>query len=75
MTAMNQDTELAFINSSRPLVAGPVPRVLTRRDDYYMLPRYPTSPTLHRRMQVPLTSGSVAARLKRDFIKTRGICF
>ncbi|KJA21686.1 hypothetical protein HYPSUDRAFT_55385 [Hypholoma sublateritium FD-334 SS-4] len=68
MTAMNQDTELVFINSSLPRIAGPVARVTKRRNDYYMLPQSPTSPTSHGRMQVAPISGSAAARRKNDYI-------
>ena len=38
-----------------------------------MLPRSPVSPTLYRRTEVPATSGSLAARRKRDYILKKGI--
>ena len=69
----NPTTELCFIKSSRPRMAGPTAKVISRKDEYYMLPRSPTSPTLLRRMRFSPISGSVAARLKSDYIRTKGI--
>ena len=69
----NPTTELCFIKSSRPRMAGPTSKVLRSKDGHYMLPRSPTSPTLRRRMRVSPISGSAAARLKNDFIRTKGI--
>lgn len=73
MAAKIQTTELVFINSSRPRVAGPAAKATRRRGDYYMLPRSPISPTLYRRTHAPPISGSLAARRKSDYILTKGI--
>lgn len=73
MNKKNQTTELVFINSSRPRIAGPTAKVIRRKEEYYMLPRSPTSPTLLRRTRIPPTSGSLTARLKRDYTQTKGI--
>ena len=54
-------------------MVGPTAKVIKRREDYYMLPRSPVSPTLYRRTEVPATSGSLAARRKRDYILKKGI--
>ena len=75
MATKNQMTELVFINSSRPRTLGPKAKVTNRRKDYYMLPRSPISPTLFRRTQVPAISGSLASRLKSDYILTKGIYY
>ncbi len=67
------DTELVYINSSRPRLDGPAARVIRRKDNRYMLPRSPRSPTLHgQSTSEALISGSIAARSKNDFILTEG---
>lgn len=70
--APNQTTEPVFINSSPARgIGGPVPRVTRRKDDRYMRPRYPLSPTLVGRKVVPL-SGSRVARFRQDFVEVEG---
>ncbi len=69
-----QETEIVFINSSPVKLNGlPAPRVLKRKEDYYMLPRSPVSPT-HKssKRKANFPSGSRAARLKHDFVRTLG---
>lgn len=66
-----KSTELVFINSSPGLKVGPNPRVIKRRNNYYMRPRSPPSPTTSR-LEIPRSSGSLAARLKDDFMTTPG---
>lgn len=70
-----QETEIVFINSSPVNLIGlPVPRVLKRKNNHYMRPRSPVSPTLKflKYNEIP-TSGSREARLKRDFLQTQGM--
>lgn len=65
-----QATELVFIHSSPGLKVGPNPRVLKRRNNYYMRPRSPLSPTISRLGPVSQSSGSLAARVKNDYLAT-----
>ena len=68
------DTELVFINSSRPRLGdGPAARVLKRKDGYYMLPVSPQTPTLRGRPGEDSLSGIEAANsTKKNFISTEG---
>lgn len=67
-------TELVFIDSSPINIAGlPKARVLKRKDNHYMLPSSPSSPTLNmRRKSDKRTSENQVARAKRDYIRTDG---
>lgn len=67
------ETELVFINSSRPrLQDGPVARVLKRKDGHYMLPSSPQTPTIRGQKQEDFISGSEDVKRKKDFISTEG---
>ena len=67
------ETELVFINSSRPrLLDGPAARVLKRKDGHYMLPSSPKTPTIRGHKQEDLITGSEDVKRQNDFISTEG---
>lgn len=68
-------TELVIINSSVPKGIGPYARVRKRKDNYYVLPRSPESPTLRilqgRTAASPLRGPrGLRANCKKDYILT-----
>ena len=68
-------TELVFIDSSPINIAGlPRARVLRRKEDHYMLPRSPPSPTLNiRRRSDACVSAKPTPRTKKDYALTNGV--
>ena len=67
-------TELVFIDSSPINIAHlPRARVLRRKDNHYMLPRSPLSPTLNFRPKAgTCKSDKQTARTKRDYVLANG---
>ena len=66
-----QETELIFINPSPGPKVGPNPRVINRKNGYYMWPRSPASPTLCKIWpRVSHVAGSWEARMKDDYTMT-----
>lgn len=67
-------TELVFIDSSPINIAGlPKARVLKRRNNHYMLPHSPSSPTLNiGGKSGEQMSGKPVARAQRDYTLTEG---
>ncbi len=68
------ETELVFINSSRPrMLDGPAPRVIRRKNGRYMLPSSPKTPTIRSQTTEDFPSvGSEGVKRKNDFISTEG---
>lgn len=71
--APHQETEIITINSS-PVEAwgGPNPRVIKRKNNRYMLPRSPISPS--RNIMAPV-SGSSIARFQNNYMNVNGEIF
>lgn len=78
--AQLQTTEPFIIQSSFQKSEGPQPRVLRRRDDRYLLPRSPESPSPRGKRgpgsKAPSSSSSMHRRKKERYLSVNGLsCF